>query len=87
MVDVEDAHRMGAVAYLVADAVLPPARPPVTVERCPQGRPDPARLRDKRSGDELPGGEGSGSGKQVGQCSSRAGSQDESVGRFSHRLP
>lgn len=87
MVDVEGAHRVRAVAYLVADAVLPAARPPVTVERCAQGRPDSARLSDKRSGDELPCGEGSGGGKEVGQGSSRAGSQEESVGRLSHRLP
>lgn len=87
MVDVEDAHRTSAVVDLVTDPVLPSARAPVTVERCAQRRAHAARPGDQRSGDELPGGEGSGSGKQVGQGSSRGGSQDEPVGRLSHRLP
>lgn len=87
MVDVEDAHRVCVLVDRVADAVLPATCPPVPLERCAQGCSDATRRPGEGSGDEFPGGEGSGSRQVLGQGAPRTGRQQETVGRFSHWMP
>ncbi len=54
MIKVEDANRVSTVVDLVAHAILPAARTPMSLEGCAQRRPDPAWRRGERSRDELP---------------------------------
>ncbi len=82
VVDVEHADCVACIVDLVADAVLPAPRAPLTLERPTQRGTDSTRLPGQRPGDEPPGRECCGLRQDVGQGPSGTRCEEKLVRRL-----